>query len=256
MTNVKSLRTKLIPFSSTGNHATVVYVTSDSTPDDIVKTLGIDLHNVRGVISINGGAKDWPGNNLDLHLLLEEGIAKIAAENSVLVVDGGTDIGVMSIIGIGVGRHGKKAPLIGIAPKKLVRFPNRFSFFPNSSKADLEPHHTHFILTPGVAWGDEIEFRSEFVRFLSNKLPSLSVVADGGDGTCLEALKDVRHGREIIVLKNSGRVADEIVRGLNHPDEISNENIAEIVKGNVTVFNIHKAPDELAKLLCVKLKLF
>ncbi len=73
---------------------------------------------------MSGGSADLEAA-LKPHLfqLFSRGIARVAVDSGALIIDGGTQAGVMEIIGQGVAERGRKSPLLGIAPAGKVTYP-------------------------------------------------------------------------------------------------------------------------------------
>ena len=130
------------------------------------------------VISITGSAQE-----LDLKQRLEtafkRGLAQAALATQAMIVTGGTDTGVMALVGKGLAEYNAltAANCIGIASwgvtngrDKLAGVQDETVQMPGDMEAtrrgaNLEPNHTHFLLVDtGVegekAWGHEIKFRA------------------------------------------------------------------------------------------------
>jgi hypothetical protein len=134
-----------------GNRALAVYASAAADGLAIVKALG--LSRPRAILLINGGASAMPSAQMDrLRRLLADGVARVAAEEDIAVIDGGTKAGIMQIIGEECARAEGTAPLIGVCPAALVSWPGSPA---GSDLVPLEPNHTHFILTDGEHWGAE-----------------------------------------------------------------------------------------------------
>jgi len=52
----------------------------------------------------------------------------------------------------------------------------------NPDAAELERHHTHFVLVPGNEWGDESPWLADVADTLAAGEPSVTIVASSG--TC------------------------------------------------------------------------
>ena len=96
-----------------------------------------------------------------------------------LVVTGGTNAGVMKLVGKVIASSSKTFPLLGFSPWLKVRSreeladnygdprPRKYAigcFSPCELAAELEPHHTHFVLVDKDGrdeWGAEIELRDK-----------------------------------------------------------------------------------------------
>lgn len=148
-----------------------------------------------------------------------EAIAPLAEELGMMVIDGGTDTGIMRLIGQARSTIGATFPLIGVAPVGKVHYPNAD---PAPGTHPLEPHHTHFILTPGTRWGDEAPWIAEIASLLARSAPSITVLINGGKVSLVDVQESVNQGRPVFVIAGTGRLADEIaaaVDDLEHFDE-------------------------------------
>jgi hypothetical protein len=76
--------------------------------------------------------------------------------------------------------------------------------------AELEPHHTHFVLVPGAVWGDESPWLSRVAMVIASGRPSLTLVVNGGQVTCDDIGYSLEDGRPVIVPAGTGRAADSI----------------------------------------------
>jgi hypothetical protein len=74
----------------------------------------------------------------------------------------------------------------------------------------LESHHSHFVFVEAENWGDETEMQYRVVRSLSDGVPSISVVVNGGETSRKEVLYCVRQKRPVVIVEGSGRLADEL----------------------------------------------
>src|SRR5215208_4563401 len=74
-------------------------------------------------------------------------LAAAAERAGAAVVDGGTDVGVMRLVGRTRAR-GRAFPLVGVAVDALVGEADDL--------VDVEPNHGGILLVPGAEWGDEV----------------------------------------------------------------------------------------------------
>jgi SLOG in TRPM, prokaryote/SMODS and SLOG-associating 2TM effector domain 1/IPT/TIG domain/Protein of unknown function (DUF4231) len=209
------------------NDALVLLPPADVEANEIVKAL--DLPPYEAVIVIIGGADSLSlaGPLRDrLAQLFGRGIARAAGEARALIFDGGTQSGVMELIGEGVAGRAYKTPLVGVAPKALVTYPPD----EQNDRTQLEPNHSHFVLVEGNTWGSETPTFYSLATALTIKessappwwkswkkeakaskhLPALVVLAGGGPVTKDEVLRAVRQNLPLIIVEGSGGLADEI----------------------------------------------
>src|SRR5436190_5488597 len=98
-----------------GNRAVAVTAPRDASANAILDALGIAPP--RAVILLFGGASGLD-NSRKAHLatLFADGVTPVAAELGALIIDGGTQSGVMAIMGEAVAQYPGTCQLLGIAP--------------------------------------------------------------------------------------------------------------------------------------------
>ncbi|MDB9529216.1 hypothetical protein PN498_24705 [Oscillatoria sp. CS-180] len=175
----------------------------------------VGLTEPRMTLVIVGGASGLDSaRQAQLESLFHKVLAPLAEEMQLYVVDGGTDAGVMSLMGDARTAIGGTFPLIGVAPRSLVSLPDQPVDHPYAST--LEPNHTHCILVPGEKWGDESVWISQVATHLSGSCESMTVLINGGSVTVQDAYASVNAGREIVIIAGTGRIADDIVEALRY----------------------------------------
>jgi hypothetical protein len=126
------------------------------------------------------------------------------------MIDGGTQAGVMALIGLGVAQQQHKPTLLGVAPIGLVTNPGKSTDETSSEVVPLDPNHAYFVLVDTDEWGGETETMYELAQVLSQNSPSIALLINGGGIAKREVLHNVRQRRPIIIFEGSGRLADEI----------------------------------------------
>lgn len=233
-----------------GRSATAVLAPADVSGEEAVAALG--LPRPRGVIVLNGGTSELPAD-LDAPLRRSLGeVARVAAEERLTVVTGGTDAGVFSLFGQALGDE-RTAPCIGVVPAGRVTWPGRESSTGDTvgdeGLVPLESHHSHFLLVAGEEWGVETEALLSLSDALSVDCASLVVLAGGGTGARREVLGHVRAGRAVIVLAGTGRFADALA-GAIAGDRAADPETAEIASsGLIVVVSPAESPPTLADLV-------
>ena len=235
-----------------GNLASVIHVPIRTRAEDIFQQLQLDFPTA--LIALSGGAESL--NDLDKTLqariiqLFSRGVARIGSELGLGFISGGTDSGVMAILGQAAAERGCRFPLIGVAPAKQVTYP----YHPSSDTQNLvplEPHHTHFVLVETDQWGEEAEIMYDLAKSFSEKIPVFTLLVNGGKLCHAEILQSVRLGLEIIVLEGSGRFADEVAALYRNPPEfIEDPVLAEIIAdGKIHLFPLTGEINELGRLI-------
>ncbi len=175
----------------------------------------LELAAPRDTLVIVGGASGLDADQqIQLDGLFHRVLAPLAEELQLYVVDGGTDAGVMRLMGQARTAIGGTFPLIGVAPRSLVNLPDQASTHPDAST--LEPNHTHCLLVPGENWGDESVWIAEIATQLSSSCESMTMLINGGSVTVKDAYASIKAGREVVIVSGTGRVADDLTAALRY----------------------------------------
>jgi hypothetical protein len=145
-----------------------------------------------------------------------QAIAKTAEGMNAVIIGGGTDMGVMAEIGQIRSQNGYKFPLVGVTPEELVTWPggplNTKFLWLGKERWQLESHYSHFILVPGSQFGDESPWISDTAILLSKGHQSVTILINGGEVSRKDIEVSLENDRPVIVLSNTGRLADELAR--------------------------------------------
>lgn len=242
-----------------GNRAQLLHVACDTSGEAVLEALNLGSHP-NALITISGGASLMDqSRSLDEHLdkrltqLFSRGIARTAAEIGADLIDGGSDSGVMAMIGQGVADRGYQSRLIGITPAPLAHYPGAADIAPQFQEeaCELEPHHSHFVLVDTPRWGGETDVMYQLAKAMAPNTPVLTVLVNGGELACEEVLRSVRMGWPIIVVSGSGRLADEIAQlYAEQPDFIPDPRLAEIISdGRLFIFPVESRVEELERMI-------
>lgn len=188
-----------------GQTAQAIHLQHDADLPGALNQLG--FKGSSPVLVVVGGASKL--SDLDrgrVQALFVKVLAPLARDLKAIVVDGGTDAGVMRLMGEARTQINANFPLIGVAPIGLATLPNALSDSTDGSL--LEPNHTHFALVPGSEWGDESAWIAQIASILANSQPSVVVLINGGEVTWKDASQNIQEGRPIVVIAGSGRTAD------------------------------------------------
>jgi TRPM family ion channel len=160
------------------------------------------------VIVLVGGASGLAGPAV-------EAVARLFREHLVpaldrwggLVVDGGTDAGVMQLIGRARAAQDAAFILVGVAAAGTVSHAGQED---PSVDTELEPNHSMVLLVPGDSWGDEAPWIAAVPTELAPGRPSATLLVNGGSIAFDDADLSVAAGRPVVVVAGSGRTSDEI----------------------------------------------
>jgi len=210
-----------------------------------MRSLG--LHKTRPTLVLVGGASGISEADINrLEQLFVEEIAPIAQELGVVVLDGGTDAGIMRLMGKARTAIGATFPLIGVAAIASVILPDLPP--PRSDAAPLEPNHTHFVLVPGCNWGDESLWLAQIASVLSDGFPSVTIVINGGEITWRDVANSLEADRPVVTLDGSGRTADKLAAALRG-EATDGRAIQLAASGRLQAIDIIRNPARLAKVI-------
>jgi hypothetical protein len=190
-----------------GQTATAVRVDQPSDLSAALAALG--LRAPRLVVVLIGGAGLMDVRDLDrLRPLFERGLVPVAERLGVVVIDGGTDAGVMHLIGRARIRAEARFPLVGVPAAGTVRFPGKHRRA--RRRWPLDAHHPHFVLVPGAEFGDEAPWIARVATELAGGWPSVSVLINGGAISYTDVECSLHAGRPVLAIARSGRTADQL----------------------------------------------
>lgn len=228
-----------------GQTATAARVSESTELSNVLEQMG--LIGSRPILVIVGGASQISAADFGrIQSLFVEVLAPIAESLGAYVVDGGTDAGVMQLIGNARQQTKSTFPLIGVAPIGKVILPNQTEAADDA--APLEPHHTHFVLVPGNNWGDESPWIVKVATILAGGAPSVTVLINGGEITFLDAANSVVAGRLVMVIAGSGRTADKLVSALH--GEATDERAEKLAaSGKLQTIDLEAEVEELTQTI-------
>ncbi|MDL1910289.1 hypothetical protein FBQ81_06285 [Chloroflexi bacterium CFX6] len=155
-------------------------------------------------------------------------VARLAEEAGAVVLDGGTQAGIMTEIGRQRKKNRFTFPLVGVVFDALLMKEEPASI--------LDPHHTHFILIPGDDWGDESAWIAKIATVVAGERKSITVLVNGGNISRSDVEYSLMAKRPTFVMRGTGRLADEIT-----------------LTGNVFAVDISQKPEAILDALKIKL---
>lgn len=232
-----SLQQQTIRFSDLKiAHAVIAPSQGNVNISSIVDALAIPLPH--SLILLMGGAQFSLALYKKLMDLFINGIARAAISTDAAIIDGGTQAGIMKLIGLAMAHQDRRSRLLGVAPSQQVTYPGKPANKGLSDNVPLDPNHACFVLVKSAQWGDETRMMYQLADYLSRNCPSLAVLINGGAIARRETLYNVRQRRPIVVIEGSGRLADTVAthwRAGTMPD--NDPELTEILQnGRITLF--------------------
>jgi hypothetical protein len=190
----------------------------------------------QSAIVIVGGAGGMNEEDIaKVQVFFEKHLIPFATSKNAVIIDGGTDSGVMAAIGRARSLAGSNVPLIGVIARGVEGIISM-----------LEPRHTHFIFCPGSNWGDESEWIAAATSAISGSQPTLAIVINGGQITWNDVGLNIHYGRSVLIAEGSGRTADVIaLTSTGHA--FDSKAIVLIRTGKVHIANFFKEPEHFIK---------
>ena len=165
----------------------------------------LDIPHPKTVIVLVGGAGGvgwWDQFPMSRAIRI---IARLAEQTGSVVIDGGTQAGIMTEIGKQRKRNKLSFPLVGVVFDKLLMQEEPGSI--------LDSNHTHFFLIPGEDWGDEAAWISKIATAIAGDQKSITVLVNGGNIARTDVEYSLLENRPAFVMRGTGRMADEITLG-------------------------------------------
>ncbi|MBT9317540.1 hypothetical protein [Leptothoe spongobia] len=214
--NTESLSFKYT-FSS-GQTAYILDVPDSFTYNKTITALGL-TQSSPSIVVIGGASKMSPESKMRVSLLFTKVLAPFAETSQVTVFDGGTDAGVIQMMGQARRNIGGTFQLVGITPKAKVNLPgysiNLNLELKSRELTALEENHTHFVLIPGSNWGNESPWLANCSSILAGNYPTITILINGGKISLSDFILNLSVGRQAIIIAGSGRLADEIANTIN-----------------------------------------
>ena len=149
-------------------------------------------------------------------------VARLAEKTNSIVLDGGTQAGIMTEVGKQRKRNRFSFPLIGVVFDNLI--------MEEEAASILDANHTHFLLIPGDDWGAESSWIAKIATVAAGSMKSITVLINGGDISRSDVEYSLLENRPTYVMRGTGRLADDItLTGNVAPIDITNKS-ADILK--------------------------
>lgn len=220
-------------FPNSGQTAYILDVPETFDYAESLNVLGLTVPGPSMVVI--GGANDMKQESKTLvSQVFTRVLAPIAETYGITVFDGGTEAGVIQMMGEARHATGSSFNLVGVTPKVKVNLPG-YSFKSNIDDKDinltnLEAHHTHFALIPGATWGSESPWLAQFATIVARHHPSITILINGGDISLTDLVLNLLTGRHTIIIAGSGRLADEIANTINGSNPSKRSTIQDLTQ--------------------------
>jgi hypothetical protein len=228
-------------------------VTVVERPDDVpslLRSTGLDVS--RPVVVLIGGATGLADAEVDgLADYLRRHVVPLVVRVGAAVVDGGTDAGVMRAVGRARRDSGETFPLIGVVARGVLAADARTTT-DRLDTSDLEPNHTHIVLVPGQAWGDEVPWLGRIASAVAQSQPSVTLLVNGGEIAYQDVAESLRRDRPVVVLAGSGRTADDVAAAADERASASAE-ARDLAASPLTVVVPYRDGPTLAEVLAALL---
>lgn len=230
-----------------GKQAVAVRTRIEEDPAAVARVLG--LQTATPVLMLFGGAGHMSDDMKDHLSSAFRTIADVVVRKNVTVIDGGTQSGVMALMGQALTEVGRTATHIGVLPAYAEIEPGGLV-----GEDISDPARSHFVLLESDEWGSEVDLMSGLGNYLSMGASSVALLVNGGEIALKDLEQAIERRSSIIVLAGSGRLADEITEAIRYPDRQSRERVMAIVReGNITLVDVSESPSVLAEKLTKRL---
>jgi hypothetical protein len=187
--------------------------------------------NHPAIVIVGGAGGMTPEDVEKVQAFFESRLVPFAVSKDAVIIDGGTDSGVMAAAGRAVKKAGDAIPLIGVAAREVEMI-----------ETFLEQNHSHFILCPGERWGDEAEWIAAAARSVSGSLARVAIMINGGQIAWEDARLNIEYGSPILIAEGSGRTAD-VIAETSIGMKFEPKAMSLIRTGKVHIANFFKDPD-------------
>jgi hypothetical protein len=249
----KGVEAKVVTFPN-GNRARLVYAREGVQASEI--SAALDLSLGLPLVIVIGGA-DSLDRALERRLahLLREGVTRAAASANAMMIDGGTQAGVMTLMGAAAALEGECGRLIGVAPAGKVTYPGGPPV--GGDEAPLDSNHGRFVLAPADEWGGETVTMFQLADAIS-KGHRVAVVLIGGGRVAEEELRAaLERGYPVIALAGTGGFSDRLLRSLasakHGTADLSDEIGAVIATADIRPFPPDGSSEDLNRVLAREL---
>jgi len=171
------------------------------------------------IVLIGGAGKLADTDAAAATAVIESAILPVATERGAVMVDGGTDSGIMRFAGRARAKLAPEVSLVGVAAVGTVSFPGNTTT--RSDAASLQPDHTYFVFVPGVEWGAESPWLPRVAAAIAEGRPVVTVLINGGSVSAQDVRASMQSGFPVVIARGTGRLADQLAEGGGSDSDLS-----------------------------------
>ena len=175
------------------------------TEQELLSAIGAPPAGTRAIALVGGADNLAEGSRQPIAAFFRT-LASALDEAHVILVDGGTDSGIMRLVADARRATGSRFRLVGVAPRGRIGKPTRTGTIVHLAKG-----HPELLLVPGEAFGDETPWLFRAADHLAGGCAP-TLVVNGGRLTLGEAIRRLAEGAPVVVVRGSGRAADVLSR--------------------------------------------
>lgn len=138
--------------------------------------------------------------------LFSEVLVPLLDELGAVAIDGGTDSGVMALLGRARRLGRARFPLLGVAATGTLAPP----VGTDPEGANPNPDHSAHLLVPGSDWGDEIPWMNALASAIAGDRLGVTLAIGGGGVTERDLAASLAVGRATFMLADTGPLADRL----------------------------------------------
>jgi hypothetical protein len=224
------------------------------TEQELLAAIGTPPPGTRAVALVGGADKVAPAALPALAAFFRT-LASVLDSDRWVLVDGGTDSGVMRLVAEARAATNSTFRLVGVAPRGRVGRATR-----GGDVVTLAGGHPELLLVPGTSFGDETPWLFRAADHLAGGR-AVTLVVNGGRLTLGEAIRRLDASLPVVGVAGSGRAADVLARAASaggrlgaSPDNDADEefrpfDVDEITTDRLCIVSIDIGADDLAGAL-------
>jgi hypothetical protein len=175
---------------------------------DLLKALDVKEH--QALILLFGGADDFEEVDPHLEQLFLRGIADVAVKTGAIIIDGGTPVGAMGLMGKAYAHMNRHPRMLSLAPRKKVKTSVAPPATNRMNLAQLDPNCARLVLLECEERGCETGKLFELADVIAERVPVVAILVKGGRSSIEEVLLTLTREWPLVVIEGTGGLADKI----------------------------------------------